>query len=254
MLLDLFVIGGAVGGVFRFYGRLKSEFNPKYHPLGKLVCFKGIVILLFLQDIIFGFLNSKLFKPTAALTFDDLYFGMPLLLTAIEATIFSFSFHWAFRSHLYHEDYVPGHQRMPIWRAIFDAMNLSDIVRATIRAFGLLINSNSGAIQLGSSKFNTPSRQRTLQLDNMGREPLTQQHYGHGYNDPDIDTRYEPPSYPPLSSLPAQRYSSGAPPAFEQGQPQSQVGRGRYERLSVGGRDPSPGPDYNYPITPRDVV
>jgi hypothetical protein len=254
MLLDLFVIGGAVGGVFRFYARLKSEFNPKYHPLGKLVCFKGIVILLFLQDIIFGFLNSKLFKPTATLTFDDLYFGMPLLLTAIEAMVFSFTFHWAFRSRLYHEEYIPGQRRMPIWRAILDAMNLSDIVRATIRAFGLLINSDSGSILLGSSKFKTPSRQRTFQLDNMGREPLTQQRYGHGYTNSEIDARYEPPSYPPSSSLPTQRYSSGAPPAFQQEQTQSLVGRGQYGYSSVGGRDPSPGPDYNYPITPRDVV
>jgi len=195
-----------------------------------------------------------LFKPTATLTFDDLYFGMPLLLTAIEATIVSFTFHWAFRSRLYHEAELPGQRRMPIWRAIFDAMNLSDIVRATIRAFGLMFSSDSGAIQLGSSKKNTPSRQHTHQLDNMGREPLTQQSYGHGYSNSDIDTRYMAPEYPPSASPPKQQYPSGPPPAFQEEQTQSLVGRGRYGYSSVGERDPSPGPDYNYPSRPRDVV
>jgi hypothetical protein len=253
MLLDLFVIGGAVGGVFRFYGRLKKEFDPKYHPLAKLVCFKGIVILLFFQDIIFGFLNSKLFKPTATLTFDDLYFGMPLLLTAIEATIFSFTFHWAFRSRLYHEDYRPGEPRMSTFRAIFDALNLSDIVRATIRAFGLLFVSGSGAVQLGGSGFKSRGRQRTTQLDNMGREPLTQQRsaYDHGYTPSDGSIRYEAPGYPPPASM--QQYSLGVPPNYQR--QRDSYDQGKYGYSSVGGRDPSPGPDYDrMPLAPRDVV
>lgn len=254
MLVELFVIGGAVGGVFGFYGRLKGEFNPTHRPLGKLVCFKGIVILLFLQDIIFGSLNSKLFKPTATVTFDDLYFGMPLLLTAIEATIVSITFHWAFSSHLYHEDSFPGQRRMSVWRALFDAMNLSDVVRSTFRACGLLLNSNSGALKLRSSQSRTASRQHRAQLDNMGLEPLTQQHYGHSYNTPEVDGDYQPPGYLPSSSLPTRRYSSGAPPGFQQEQADGLVGRAKHSYSSIGGRDPSPGPDYNNPITPRDVI
>jgi hypothetical protein len=222
-----------------------------------LVCFKGIVLLLFLQEIIFGFLNSKLFKPTSTLTFDDLYFGLPLLLTAIEATIVSFSFHFAFRSRLYHEEFTPGQRRMSTWRAIFDAMNLSDVVRATIRAFGLLFTSGSGAVQFGGSKKNAPTRQRTMQLDNMGREPLTQQHssYGHGYNSSmDVDTHYQAPGYPPSAGAPSQRfYPGGAPPEFHE-EDQSMLGRGRYGYSSVGGRDQSPAPNYDYATTPRDVV
>jgi len=262
MLLDIFVIGGAIGGVFRFYGRLKGEFDPKFRPLAKLVCFKGIVILLFFQDIIFGFLNSKLFKPTATLTYDDLYFGMPLLLTAIEATIFSLTFHWAFRSRLYHEDYRPGDQRMPTWRAIFDAMNLSDIVRATIAAFGLLFMPGSGAIRVKGTGaggagigFGRPKRQRTVQLDEMGREPLTQ----HGYSNStdDVDTSYQPMDYPPPASRPMEQYSSAMPPGYQQESAQGlMVGREPYGYgyASVGGRDPSPGPEYGRDITPRDVV
>ena len=166
MLLDIFVIGGAISGVFRFYARLTRDFSPQQRHLAKLICFKDVVILLFFQDIIFGFLNSKLFKPTSTLTFDDLYFGMPLLLTAIETTLFSFTFHWAFRSRLYHEDYRPGEKRMGTCRVIFDALNLSDIVVATIKTFTLLFTSGSGAIDM--------KQKRNVQLGNMGREPLTQ--------------------------------------------------------------------------------
>ncbi|KAK5048174.1 hypothetical protein LTR84_005844 [Exophiala bonariae] len=256
MLVELLVIGGAIGGVFGFYGRLKPEFNPKYHPLGKLVCFKGIVILLFLQDIIFGFLNSKLFQPTATLTFDDLYFGMPLLLTAIEATIISFTFHWAFSPHIYHEDGFPERERLPIWHAALDAMNLSDIVKASIKAWALLFTSGSGALSFGSSKPRMPLKQRTLQLDDMGREPLTHQTYGHSYTNPHIDTRYQPPSYPPSSSLPNRRYSSSVPPAFQQVQVQAEsvVGQAQCGYQSIGRQDPSPEPDQHYSVTPCDVV
>jgi len=46
--------------------------DVSHHALSKLVCFKGVVILQFLQEIIFGMLNGKLFKPSASLTYNDL--------------------------------------------------------------------------------------------------------------------------------------------------------------------------------------
>lgn len=68
----MFIIGGAISAVVRFQRRLKTHMDVSHHALSKLVCFKGVVILQFLQEIIFGMLNGKLFKPSASLTYNDL--------------------------------------------------------------------------------------------------------------------------------------------------------------------------------------
>ena len=116
MLIDTFIIGGALTALFRFYGRLKLEFAPKHRALAKLVAFKGMVIFQFSMDIIFGFLNGKTFRPGEKTTYNDLYYGLPMMLTAVVAMAFSISFHWAFSpsSYIEEERSVNGQGRMPI--------------------------------------------------------------------------------------------------------------------------------------------
>ena len=137
MLIDIFIIGGALTALFRFYGRLKPEFAPKHHALGKLVAFKGMVIFQFFMDIVFGFLNGKTFKPSENTTYNDLYYGLPMMLTAIVAMAFSFSFHWAFSpsSYVKEERSVDGQGRMPIGRAMLDVANWMDIIKGIYVAF-----------------------------------------------------------------------------------------------------------------------
>ncbi|OQV11089.1 hypothetical protein CLAIMM_14986 [Cladophialophora immunda] len=134
LLIDIFIIGGAIQAVIRFYKRLKKEMVPEHHALGKLISLKGIVIFLFLQEILFGFLNSRVFTPSATYTYDDIFYGIPMMLCALESLLFSLLFHWAYRSREYRSD----GPRMPVWRAVFDAMNLTDIVQGVFRAFYLL--------------------------------------------------------------------------------------------------------------------
>jgi hypothetical protein len=140
-------------------------------------------------------LNGKTFKPSAKYTYDDIYYGVPMMLTAIEAMLFSFAFHFAFRSRIYHEDELRGHgsfgvmggskgegpRRMKTWRAIFDAMNLTDIVHGIITGFWLLIKKSSpnghGIRDFGLGNP-TPKRQRTQELNNMALEPFSQQQQG----------------------------------------------------------------------------
>ncbi|OCL13952.1 hypothetical protein AOQ84DRAFT_331864 [Glonium stellatum] len=169
LLIDMFIIGGAVSAVIKFYIRLKKEINPKHHPLAKLLAFKGVVFFQFFQEIIFGFLNGKIFQPSRTMTYDDIYYGIPMMLTALEAMLFSFAFHFAFRSREYHAENRPDAHRLSTWRAILDALNLSDIVHSVILAFHLFLTKNS------PNGFNNPAprRQRTSELDDMSREPLT---------------------------------------------------------------------------------
>ncbi|KAF2811324.1 uncharacterized protein BDZ99DRAFT_461417 [Mytilinidion resinicola] len=174
LLADTFLIGGAISAVFRFYGRFKKEFDPKHHALAKLVCFKGVVFFQFFQMIIFGFLAGKTFRPSKTLTYDDIYYGIPSTLTCLEATAFSFTFHFAYRSRVYHSDMRPDAYRMPTWRAILDAMNLSDIIRGSMYAITLLIQKRSPT---GHGFGQGPKRQRTSELDDMAREPLKTEQY-----------------------------------------------------------------------------
>lgn len=69
------------------------------------------------------------------MTYNDINFGMPAFLTCLETLIFSLIFHWAYgageyqqRSHRYLED--QNAPRLGTWRAIRDAVDLSDIVNA----------------------------------------------------------------------------------------------------------------------------
>ncbi|KAF2792802.1 hypothetical protein K505DRAFT_223449, partial [Melanomma pulvis-pyrius CBS 109.77] len=101
LLIDIFILGPALTALFKFYGRLKPVFPRKHHALAKLVAFKGIVIFQFLLDVIFGILNGKTFKPSAKFTYNDLYYGLPMMITAFQALCFSLAFHWAFRSRMY---------------------------------------------------------------------------------------------------------------------------------------------------------
>lgn len=166
--IDIFI----VGAVIKFYARLK-EINPKHHPFAKLIAFKGIVIFQFLQEVIFGFLNGKMFEPSKTMAYDNIYYGVPVMLTAVEAMIFSFAFHFAFRSREYHTDNRPERHRLPTWRAIFDALNLTDIVHGVTLAFHLLVTNSSPNGFDGP----TPKRQITSELDDMSRELLTERRW-----------------------------------------------------------------------------
>ncbi|KAF2715547.1 hypothetical protein K504DRAFT_497422 [Pleomassaria siparia CBS 279.74] len=165
ILIDTFIISGALTALFRFYGRLKPEFDPKHHALAKLATFKGMLIFLFFLDIIFGFLNGKTFKPSAKFTYNDLYYGLPMMLTAVMALIFSLSFHWSFGTRVYRDE-RSGPGRLPFMRAALDAANLMDLLRGIYIAF--VKRSPDGVRSPGTYQGWVPGglrRQRTLELN-----------------------------------------------------------------------------------------
>ncbi|UKZ46730.1 hypothetical protein TrVGV298_000939 [Trichoderma virens] len=111
LLIDIFIIGGALSAVFKLYRRCRSDFKRTNRAFGKLITFKGIVLLQFLQQILFGFLNGQLFHANNTLTYNDIYYGIPMILTALEALIFSVIFHWSYSNRDYLQPSTPqGHQ------------------------------------------------------------------------------------------------------------------------------------------------
>ena len=87
-------------------------------------------------------LNGKLFSPTRLLTYNDINYGMRSFLTILESLTFSLLFHWAYSASEFMnrpDRYVQDQPapRFGTWRAIRDALDLSDIANAVWVGLGL---------------------------------------------------------------------------------------------------------------------
>ncbi|KAL6796358.1 organic solute transporter Ostalpha domain-containing protein [Trichoderma sp. SZMC 28013] len=142
-IINILAILLAVPHVIRFERRMKEHIDPKHKPGAKLWTFKGFVFLQFLQLILFGLLNGRLSHPTASITFNDLYYGIPATLTCIEAWIFTIIFMWSFSTKEYAPDNIDGQcYRMPFWRALLDSLNIADLVEAIAVLVRILMEGN----------------------------------------------------------------------------------------------------------------
>lgn len=130
--------------ILRFY-KVHRPQMAVHSPLLKLLSFKLIVGLLFLQSLVFNFISIP-----SGLTHDgtlaprDIKYGIPDFLVCVEMLFFSLFFHLAFRSREYHPEFesgvagVPPVLRKGMGAAALDALNPSDLIAAVVRAFALL--------------------------------------------------------------------------------------------------------------------
>ncbi|KAI9683029.1 MAG: hypothetical protein M1822_006222 [Bathelium mastoideum] len=105
-LLTNFITALAVMAVIGFYGRLKQPM-ASHKPLWKLVSFKLVVFLNFIQSLVFNYVSankSVIAKTGLKFTFDDLYIGIPNLLICFEMVLLSLMMHFTFRSREYHSN------------------------------------------------------------------------------------------------------------------------------------------------------
>ena len=105
-----------------------------HKPFWKLVSFKLIVFLNFLQDLIFSFVSanhSVIAKTGPKFTFNDLAIGIPNLLVCFEQVLLALMMHYTFRSREYHPN--NGRTRMSTLRAFLDSFNWSDLFLAIAR-------------------------------------------------------------------------------------------------------------------------
>lgn len=123
-------------------------------------------------QIIFHLLNSKLFSPTKKATYNDINFGIASFMTCIEAIIFSVIFLWSYSSNEFREGVQADRmgatsQRASTWRAILDALNMSDIIAGTVFAFQLILMRLRGRY----GRHARGRRQRTPTEEYMHLEP-----------------------------------------------------------------------------------
>ncbi|KAK5118293.1 hypothetical protein LTR62_002806 [Meristemomyces frigidus] len=259
-IIDLLFVGSALGPCIRLVQRLgkAKAFQANQAVRAKVWTFIGILIFQPLQGVIFGLLNGKLFGPSKKATYDDINFGIPAFLTCMETAIFSLIFMWAYRA----KEYAEGRRldrygqapatRTKTFKAIFDALNLHDILASTANAFKLLftrVRSRYGS--------RTTSQREKLMQDGVGMEPLPQRNGTRGYNGESEfnDDQYSPPaseydnrgtSYAPAMPLSARDTS---PPGRTRNLRADGLGPHEYQPLTRS-RNPSPsGGREQYPRT-----
>ncbi|KAK2746107.1 DUF300 domain-containing protein [Colletotrichum kahawae] len=102
----------AIMTVIRFYMQLRGHL-AHHQPLAKVLAFKLVVSLTFLENIIFWILRDVgALNPTAMLTWADLNIGIPSMLICIEMFPLAIFFHYAYS----HRPYIigGGHTRRPV--------------------------------------------------------------------------------------------------------------------------------------------
>jgi hypothetical protein len=121
---------------------MRTETTGTHNERAKIYSFLGIIFFQIIQKILFSILNGKIFPTTRILTYNDINYGMPAFMTCLEAVTFSLLFHWSYsaaeftsRPHRHLPDTLAP--RLETWRAICDALDLSDEANAIWVALGL---------------------------------------------------------------------------------------------------------------------
>lgn len=181
--------GLAIAAVLLVAVQLKTHM-PNLKPMTKLIAIKLVVGLAFLQQILFWILQSThVLKETDTLTYADLHYGIPSLLSCLEMVPISFVVLWAYpvgpykleslvargaergeTQHWAPTSYQGGF--LGIW-AFLSMLNPVDVIKATFAAVGV------GARDYASAKMN--------RRDNGSKTYAT----GPGYQQPPNQYRHD---------------------------------------------------------------
>ena len=171
------------------------------------------------QQWLFSILiDQGVLEPSDSFSYGDLMYGVPNALMCIETVLFAAAFWYAFSSSEY--AHKSGARRLPLWRAVFDALNPYDLIHGVARAVGLLVGARRGntaprvsqpVTRSGRGRYRTvdgmeslaqPDRSRSRTPLHTGLEPQSPPRYeesghlsaGMGYGrsqSPGVDTRYD---------------------------------------------------------------
>lgn len=130
-------ISVCVLAVVGFRNNMKRRFKVR-RCLSKLICFKAIVFIRFTQAWAFSALLSYGFITTGEnFQYNDLVWGVPGLATCVEMVIFSLGFFYCFSSTEYGSADKPDEEPMLWWKAVFDVLNIWDLLAGIARIFPL---------------------------------------------------------------------------------------------------------------------
>ncbi|KIW01979.1 uncharacterized protein PV09_06490 [Verruconis gallopava] len=131
--------------LIQFYLQLKDDL-AEYRPFLKILCIKLVIFFSFWQSILISMLSSSvipggaILKPTKKVAYPDIQVGIPSMLLAIEMSIFAvlhiFAFSWKPYDITKNPDPAIHYQGGFLGsKALWDAFNVWDIVKAAARGF-----------------------------------------------------------------------------------------------------------------------
>ncbi|KAJ5281021.1 hypothetical protein N7478_006393 [Penicillium angulare] len=136
MVISTISVAVAVLAVLKFYKSLKT-FLASHQPLAKLLAFKLIVGLAFLESIIFTILRTtNVLKETSTLSYADVNIGIPNLVTCLQMVPFALFFPYAYRTSPYigAGPYQGGFLGYRAWIGVYNPMELLHAIKF---AFGM---------------------------------------------------------------------------------------------------------------------
>lgn len=147
-----------------------------------------------LVQIVFSILlNHNLIKPSAALGYYDVLYGLENTIVCVEMVLLSLGFWYAYSSTEYNSSgNVANTQCLPIFRAIADAINPWDFFAGVGRVFGIITHlQRTGGFAAWTShrKQNKRSERgqgRYRTIDGMGSLPRPGQSYAGVHDDHDV--------------------------------------------------------------------
>ncbi|KAK5131948.1 hypothetical protein LTR08_000460 [Meristemomyces frigidus] len=202
----------AVTAIFRFYKKKKQLMEVR-RGMAKLLCFKGIVFLRFLQTWIFGILIKKnVLRHSDRLSFGDLVYGIPNTLLGIEMVIFSLSFWYAYSASEYSSSAKPRVPPLDFLHAVFDALNPSDLLLGIAHIFSLIgghgyatLGGRYDGHHAGDVVEYGPVGANEQSHGSRGAEPLIQGSQ-EGYRYDHAMSEMACPATPPMEADPAKAY------------------------------------------------
>ncbi|KAI1735807.1 organic solute transporter Ostalpha-domain-containing protein [Xylaria scruposa] len=142
IVISNIVLPVGVLAIVQFYMRMNQEPHFKArHPTSKILSFKAVVLLTFVQDIIFEILvSAHAFKNTETVRVQDFSIGLESLLVCAEQCAVAIWFQWTFSAKEYRQiQQESAPQKMNAFRASLDALNCTDLFVGSVYAVRLVI-------------------------------------------------------------------------------------------------------------------
>ncbi|KAL3474446.1 organic solute transporter Ostalpha-domain-containing protein [Aspergillus californicus] len=95
-VIGIISLAMAMIAILRFHGKLQA-YTKEHKPMMKLLAFKMVVGLEFLEQIVFMVLDStSTLNPSATLSYADTIIGIPTLIICLQVVPFAFLFYYAY--------------------------------------------------------------------------------------------------------------------------------------------------------------
>lgn len=161
-----------------------------HKPLLKLLSFKLIVFIIFVQNLVFNFISI----PDGLSADDtvaprDIKYGLPAFLVCVEMVFFSLFFFASFGSRIYHPSKRRPEPREHFLVALFHVLNPADVIRDIAKMFSMALSGqkmSSGGFGGSSSRHGSGHRS-----SRHGHVPRYEHRSGHGHR----MRQYEAPRY-----------------------------------------------------------